>query len=612
MRWFVVRRAHHDALEFFRDPWGFFVYTLYSTMDPVHEIKARLPIEDLVGQYCQIVRKGRSLKSLCPFHEDKNPSLLISPEKGIAYCFACQKGGDIFSFYQTIEGVDFRQALKDLAEKTGVTLGQISTDHGPKKDEKDRARECLEACASFYHKCLMESEASLAYLRSRGVTHDEIHSFCLGLAPNSFSQTYEYLLKKDFSRSDIALAGLAVEKDLREGRMYDYFRHRLMFPIRDSQGKIVGFGGRTLRDEDAKYINSPEGPLYNKSQVFFGIDHARESIRQKKKVVLVEGYFDVLACIRCGCPNVVAQCGTALTSDHIRLLKRLVDTVILCLDQDRAGQESAERAFMFCAKEDLAVRAITLSHKDPADSAMEKPEELTALLSREGEPYLDLVLRDMEMNDLSSGDVKHRMLKRLLPLISAIPSAVEREHYLGQAANVFRTTATSLMEDLDKFRSTEVRHPFAAVVKKEGADDIPFSRVEIVLGLFLLYPKHLPFLSELIPPEGDMTAVLYKALQEWHGESIEISALNLPKEYQERAAILCLFCEEHGFSEWSDRMALREIRRNIFSANRDIIRKRQSDVVERLLKAKKDGRNDEEMRLQTQYQEVLKLAKMIE
>lgn len=583
-------------------------------MDPVHEIKARLPIEDLVGQYCQIVRKGRSLKTLCPFHEDKNPSLLISPDKGIAYCFACQKGGDIFSFYQAIEGVDFRQALKDLAEKTGVTLAQGTSDHGPKKDEKDRARECLETCASFYHDFLMAHETSLAYLKSRGVTAEEIQSFRLGLAPDSFSQTYEYLLKHGFSRSDIALAGLAVEKDLREGKMYDYFRHRLMFPIRDSHGRMVGFGGRTLREEDAKYINSPEGPLYNKSQVFFGIDHARESIRQKKSVVLVEGYFDVLACVRSGCTNVVAQCGTALTSDHIRFLKRLVDTVILCLDQDRAGQESMERAFMLCAKEDLTVRAITLPQKDPADSAVENPQALASLLSKGGEPYLDIVLRDMGTVDLSSGEGKHRMLKRLLPLISAIPSAVEREHYLDRAAHLFQTTVVSLTEDFAAFRRTDTERPFRPIKQEEKTEENPFSSVEITLGLFFLYPKYLSLLSELIPPEEDTAAALYKALREKQGglPSLDISALALSKEDQERAAILCLFCEEHGFSHWSDGMAAREIRRNILSANRLMVRKRQNEVTERLLKAKKDGRNDEEMRLQTQYQEVLKLAKMIE
>ncbi|MBT4367705.1 DNA primase, partial [Candidatus Peregrinibacteria bacterium] len=220
-------------------------------MDPVEEIKSRLPIEELIGQYCQLQKKGRNFVCLCPFHNDTHPSFTVSPDKGIGYCFACNSGGDIFSFYQQVENVDFRQALKDLAEKAGVELPEVSKESVVKKDEKDRLRECLEATKDFYADSLKNNEVAKKYLEERGIPQEQIELFGIGVSPDSFSETYNHLLKKGFSKSEILKAGISVQKDLSEERMYDRFRNRLMFPIFDAQGKIVGFGGRTLGDDDA-------------------------------------------------------------------------------------------------------------------------------------------------------------------------------------------------------------------------------------------------------------------------------------------------------------------------------------------------------------------------
>ena len=305
---------------------------IHLLMDPTLEIKAKLPIEELVGQYCQLKKKGRGFVCLCPFHQDKHPSMQVSPDKGIAYCFACSKGGDIFSFYQEIENVDFRQALKDLGEKTGVKVEGLKVDTPVQKDHKVRIRECLQAAQKYFAANIKDHEAAKAYLQKRDISQEQIAQFGMGVAQDSFSDTYQYLLKAGFSRKEIVDASLGIQKDLSDQKIYDRFRNRLMFPIHDGNGEIVGFGGRTLGDDDAKYINTGDTPLYNKSTVLYGLHYAKEAIRKHKKVVLVEGYFDVLACHKIGSTNTVAVSGTALTEQHVKILKRYAETVVLCLD----------------------------------------------------------------------------------------------------------------------------------------------------------------------------------------------------------------------------------------------------------------------------------------
>ena len=254
-------------------------------MDSVAEIKARLPIEDLVRSYTQLTKKGKNYVGLCPFHNDTHPSFLVSPDKGICYCFPCQKGGDIFTFYQQIEHVDFPQALRDLAERVGVTLPDAPKG-GPTKDEKERLRDCLDAACAHFKKLLASSPAK-DYLDKRGVTPEEIATFELGVSPVGFTDTYDYLLKAGYSRKEIVLSGLAIQKDLSNENPYDRFRNRLMFPIHDGQGRIIGFGGRTLGNDDAKYLNGAESPLYRKSSVLYGLHHALEAMREAKRVIVV-------------------------------------------------------------------------------------------------------------------------------------------------------------------------------------------------------------------------------------------------------------------------------------------------------------------------------------
>lgn len=573
-------------------------------MDPVAEIKTRLPIEELVRQYTQLSKKGRNFVALCPFHHDKRPSLLVSPDKGIAYCFPCQKGGDIFSFYQLVENVDFPQALKELAEKTGVKL-----ERGVRpavQDEKERLRGCLEEAVRFYRLRLAEDARARDYLQQRGVLEKEVEEFEIGYAPDHQNGLYDHLLKAGYSRKEITAAGLAVQRDLKDERVFDRFRGRIMFPIRDVQGRMMGFGGRTIVRDDAKYMNSSDGPLYRKSSVLYGLPMAREAMREQKGVIVVEGYFDLLACHRVGVHHVVATCGTALTEEHARLLKRTVDVVTLCLDSDRAGRAAAERAFVALSRESVPVRLIVLSDKDPADAAQEDPRLLTQLLQDGGVPYIDAVLDELGKGDLRSPAARREALDRLLLIYDALATQTERQAFLGQAAPVLQVAESQLEADLRQRAST----PPAS-----SPEDMPppsiFSAIEIVLGLFLLHPHRRALLRELIPPEEGVAAELYDALEHAPEKSDALlDVMELSPEARERATILMLFCEEHGFAQWGDSLALREIRRNCLNANRETLKRKQSEITVRLLEARKAGRVADEELLRTQYQQLLKLAKM--
>jgi DNA primase len=587
-------------------------------MDSVLEIKSRLPIEQLVAQYCQLQKKGRNFVSLCPFHNDSKPSLLVSPDKGIAYCFACQSGGDIFSFYQKIEGVDFPQAIKDLADKAGVILPeQSSAPTGPKKDEKERARECLLAALSFYREQLKKSPSAQEYLTKRGVTAEEIETFQLGLAPDSFTETYDHLLKSGFSRTEVVAAGLAVQKEI-EGKFYDRFRHRLMFPIFDQQGLIVAFGGRTLGDDDAKYINSTDGILYHKSNILFGFHLAKEAMRDTEEAIVVEGYFDVLACHRVGMKHVVAASGTAFTDQHAKLLKRHCKKVSLCLDQDRAGQDAAERAFRILAAEGIHVRAIRLPDKDPADTAQSDPELLKNLLLT-AKPYVEQVIDDTLQANPSNAAERAEAAAHIASLIAAISNRLEQSTYM-EKAKVLQIIGLRdgdleqlIKEATGKAVAPALPKPVAAKDAEPVRLEHMYSAAEIALAMFVLYPTLLTLLAELIPPEEAFTQALYTQLKALPAvRSLQLEDLDLSPEHRERAAILLLFCEQYGFTEWSESMAAREIHKNCHLANREYLREKQQSITKQLVVAQASGQKDEQDRLMAEFELLRKMREQLE
>ncbi len=573
-----------------------------SFMDPVLEIKARLPIEQLVGEYCQLKKKGRNFVCLCPFHSDEHPSMLVSPDKGIAYCFPCQKGGDVFNFYQLIEGVDFPQAVKDLAEKVGVKLPE----HEYKKPvegapERERIRGSLEAAETLYQQQLLQAAAAVEYLKARGVTADDVEQFGLGYAPDSFTFVYESLLKQDWSQKELLAAGLVAQQDLREGRTYDRFRGRIMIPIHDPQGRLVAFAGRTLTGDDAKYVNSPEGPLYHKSSVLYNFHRAKEDMRSSECAVMVEGYFDAISCARAGVKNVVAVSGTALTEEHVALLKRHTDQVTLCLDQDRAGRAAAERAFQMLAGAGLLVRAAQLPAKDPDELAQKDPAKLKSVIT-DAVPFLQLTIQELLQGDVRSLDGKRKALQHLAPLVAAVPSQVEREHELRELALVLQTTISTLDEDLRSRAGAPLRAPTKAVqVGSAASPEHLFTPPQIMLGLLLLYPHQRHMVEQLIVPEDEFCQAVAQSLRE---------GSELPDGHRLRSQVLQLFLEEHDMAGWSESLAALELKRNCQRANQWVLQSKLRACTDRILAAQRQGKDDVQREELAAYQELLKLSRL--
>ncbi len=580
-------------------------------MDVKDEIRARLPIDQLVAQYCQIKRKGRNFVSLCPFHNDSHPSFLISPDKGIAYCFACQSGGDIFSFFQKIESVDFPTAVKMLAEKAGVEIPKDNFQKKPSvsKDEKDRLRECLAAASTFFETKLRAIPAALSYVEKRGVPPELITKFGIGYSPDSYSETYDHLLKLGFSRSEIVTAGLGIQKEI-EGSIYDRFRHRIMFPIRDAQGSIIGFGGRAMGDSDAKYVNSPESPLYNKSSVLFGLFQARDAIRKTRKVVLVEGYFDCIAAHKAGIEHVVAVSGTALTEDHVKILRRHADEVILCLDQDNAGQLAAVRAFDLLSRAHLRINSTTLPAKDPDELVQRDPILFAHILNDTAIPYIDSVISRLKLRpDTSEPSGKLVVAETLFPLLDAVPTSVEVRAYIQKAAQSFGVIESEFDRD---FRAWKTQ---SGSLKKAEAPHVmtfdSYSRYELCIGFALLYPLVRLLVPELIAPEDDIYAALVSVLPLSPEKTAAelLAPLDIDPVIKEKLNVLVLYCEEN-FPVWSDNMAPKEFRKLVLSSNREKMLEKQLTIVKELKIAREKGRKDEETRLLTQYQQLLRLMMM--
>ncbi|HVB19873.1 MAG TPA: DNA primase, partial [Candidatus Paceibacterota bacterium] len=328
--------------------------------DTVAEIKDRLSIVEIVHPYVKLVRAGRSLRGLCPFHKEKTPSFHVSPERGTWHCFGCGLGGDGFSFIEKIEGVDFKGALKILAEKAGVTIEYSGGTNREDASKKERLHALMSRASEWYAGKYASSPAE-KYAKKRGLADETILTWRLGYAPDAWRALLEALTAEGFAVGELLAAGLIKEADGKPGTYYDRFRNRLMFPIRDLAGRVVAFTGRALAEDDlAKYLNSPETDLYRKSEILFGMDAAKDAVRTRGFAMLVEGQMDVLHAHQAGFQNAVALSGTALTERHLGLIKRYGENLMLVLDADQAGFSATARSAALALRAGLRVKAARL------------------------------------------------------------------------------------------------------------------------------------------------------------------------------------------------------------------------------------------------------------
>lgn len=473
---------------------------LWMAQDNVKEIKERLSIQDVVAPYVKLKRAGKSLQGLCPFHKEKTPSFHVSPDRGTWHCFGCGLGGDAFSFIEKVEGVDFKGALNMLAEKAGVTLeyagGDALKEHASKKE---RLRSIMSRAEQFYVSQLTGTEAE-AYAKKRGLTVESISAWRLGYAPDTWRALLEALTPEGFSIEELLAAGLVKEADGKPGTYYDRFRNRLMFPIRDSASRVVAFTGRALSPtrpvghdaaSPAKYLNSPETDLYHKSEILFGMDRAKDAIRTRGFTMLVEGQMDVLHAHQAGFTNAVALSGTALTDRHLGLMKRYSENLMLVLDADAAGLKATARSAALALHFGLRVKATPLpAGKDPADLISEDPKEFAKRVAA-AKPIVEFFLGELAQQETNP----HRLLRNaeniVLPLINAMPSPMEREHFVQAAARTLGLSGEAVRESLKRLprQSFNESIPQAETAPKTASRSPVEIRSQQLIAVVHAYPN---------------------------------------------------------------------------------------------------------------------------
>lgn len=466
--------------------------------DDIDKVRQATDLVEMVSAVTKVKRSGRSHMAICPFHQEKSPSLSLDPARGLYHCFGCQKGGDVFTFLSETQGLDFSEAVEELARRAGI---QLQSDPGAdrRRGRRNALHEAVRRAIEVYHKRLMDSPdagPARSYLRSRGYDSDVVDEYRLGYAPDTWDTLVKELAAGGMGENTMIEAGLA--RRGRGGRVYDYFRGRVMFPIHDLRGDPAGFGGRILAGDGAKYVNSPDSSIYHKSRLLYGLDRARTAISRSGRSVVVEGYTDVIALHRSGVPEAVATCGTALTDDHFDLLRRFSDRVVLAFDADEAGADAARRTSELEApvRLDLDMRvAVMPEGGDPADIVQQGRVDEMLEAVENARPLLQFRLeREVARLDLSEPEARARALHSAVSLISRVSDPIARREYERFVARLVGVDLETVAAAVGRPRRTSGRTETAGrvstprrrlesdllrlmVANPEGAEDV-------VAGLF--------------------------------------------------------------------------------------------------------------------------------
>src|SRR3989344_5522876 len=422
--------------------------------DNVSKIKAKLDIVDVISGYLKLTKSGINYKARCPFHNEKTPSFFVTPERQIWHCFGCSKGGDMFGFIQDIEGVEFVEALRILAQKAGVKL-EYSSNNFAAKDDKAVLYEICETASRFFEKQLNSSGAgkrALEYLKNRGLADETMREFRLGFAPSEWESLSMFLRNCGYKDADIVDAGLAIKRGGSNG-IYDRFRSRIVFPISDLNGQIVGFTGRVFEgdEKEAKYINTPQTVIYDKGRILYGLDKAKTEIRREDKCVMVEGNMDALMSYQAGVKNVVATSGTALTPGHLRIIQRYTPNLGLCFDTDQAGAMATRRGIGLALANGLNVKVVEISDKeckDPADYVKKYGAGWSDIVSK-AKPVMEFYFDKAKAGfDPNSAESKKTVISILAPFVKRLSSQVERAHWVAQLAFFLRVKEEAIEADV--------------------------------------------------------------------------------------------------------------------------------------------------------------------
>ncbi|MFH1790186.1 MAG: DNA primase [bacterium] len=565
-------------------------------MTDVQTIKDKLDIVQIISEYIQLKKAGINYKACCPFHHEKTPSFMVNAERQFFHCFGCSKSGDVFTFLQEMEGLDFPEALKLLADRAGVKIESYRSEIN--KSQKNRIKEINEKAAFFFHKFLTEMPTGVkarSYLSNRKISDQTIVDWQIGFVPDQWDLLIQYLLKKGFGIDDLTASGLIIKRenaDVASGRgYYDRFRGRIMFPIQDIHDNVVGFTGRILVEGEntgGKYINTPQTPVFDKSRLLYGLNKARMEIKKKDFSVLVEGQLDVISCHVIGMKNVVASSGTALTLEQIKMLKRYSSNIAMAFDSDSAGIRAAKRGIDIAIEQGMNVKIIQIPEgrgKD-ADECIKKDKnewsKAVANAKQAMQWYFEINLNKLDLSDLQA---KRKAEQSILMEIARLPYAIEREHWLANLSDKIGIHIDALREDLKKIikqdnqtlkYSRKGSSGATTGDTQQGADgkiedheetkpDRYISDLKNLLCLLLSYPmsakKVILEVKKDFFLDQDLLAI-YENLKEQYNNKQELDAEAIakfiPDRLKDKAGILLLRAEKY-YGELSERDIDREL-----------------------------------------------------
>jgi DNA primase len=518
-------------------------------MDAVSDIKQRISIEDVIGEYVELKRSGRNFKGLSPFNSERTPSFMVSPEKQIWHDFSSGKGGDIFVFVQEMEGVDFKGALEILARKAGIDLSAYSKGDGTARKNKDAALVVLNSAVKYYQQSLMQNQTALNYvIKKRGMRRQTVADFGIGYAPNTGHALIDALKKKNFSLSDMRKAGLIAKRYQGDS---DMFRGRIMIPLHDSQGNAIGFTARLLGQDDnaPKYINTPQTIIYDKSRHVFGLHLAKEPIRAAKFAVIVEGNMDVISSHQAGYKNVVATAGTAITTYQLKELQRFTADIRLCFDQDKAGIAAAERAIDVAQSVDVQLSVISLpSGKDPDELIQKDPNAWQEAIHSPQYAVDWLIDRYKEQFDLTTANGKRHFSDILARTISRLKDPVEQDHYIKLLAKVSNVSESAIKDKVSFIHSGDkkvLKKP-KVVTEQKISDQEAYQ--DQLLALITYYPITRRFLETVNSDIFVFSTPQRQRVFEFLGEQPHATITeNIPedlKDIEDYVKILLLKAEE--------------------------------------------------------------------
>lgn len=485
-------------------------------MDTTSLIREKIDIVGFISEYMPVKRAGRNFNAICPFHNEKSPSFVISPERQIWHCFGCGKGGDAFTFLMEYEKLEFVEALRTLAKRTGVELKESAFEK-QNASQKERLYGINRAALEFYHYVLTRhsvGKRALDYLlETRKINAGTINTYMLGYAPKSGHALSDYLiLKKKFKKEDVIDAGLGFSR----GRVVDFFINRIMFPLFDHRGNIIGFSGRVFDESSnvAKYVNTRETIIYHKGSVFFGLDSAKEEIKKIGKAIIVEGEFDVISCFQNSIKNVVAVKGTALTESQVSLLGRFTQKIALCFDQDNAGQEAIKRSLVTLEKKGITTTVVVAPSGKDADEALQTdPYGFKKAVQEDKGVYDYLLEKSLEKFGKKSIEGKQKIAEELLPFFAAIENEIVKEHYLRRLSTEIDTSYEGVVRQVEKIQRKETNTIQATVAKQQKRDRQEVLE-EYILALILQYktPKEIFFVVKNLLPDFSFKIKSYEKI----------------------------------------------------------------------------------------------------